>query len=79
MYPTPHYALGWRTFSFNGQPGFIHHGGWVDGVRAEMVFNRELDIGMVFLSNYAGGIISEVVPEFIKLFLKTSKQTNTLK
>ena len=42
-----------------------------------MVFNRELDMGMVFLS-YAGGIISAVVPELIRIYLQKGTATNNL-
>lgn len=64
-----HYALGWRTFTFKGQKGFVHHGGWVKGFRVEMVLNRELEIGMVFMTNSEPAIASDIVPEFIDLFL----------
>ena len=66
-----HYALGWRTFNFNGEEGFVHHGGWVEGVRSEMVFNSRLNMGMVFLTNSEPGIASEIVPMFIQLYLQS--------
>lgn len=46
-----HYGLGWRVFDYRGDKNFIHHGGYVLGFRSEMVFNAELQIGMVILSN----------------------------
>lgn len=46
-----HYALGWRSFDYRGDKNFMHHGGSVLGFRSEMVFNAELKIGMVILSN----------------------------
>ena len=64
-----HYALGWRTFDFNGEQGFVHHGGWVDGVRTEMVFNRRLNMGMVYLSNSEPKHAGRVVPMFLRLYL----------
>ena len=70
-----HYALGWRVFSFNGQAGFVHHGGWVKGFRIEMVFNRELGMGLVFLSNSESRVASDIVPRFIRLFLERGYQT----
>ena len=73
-----HYALGWRVFSFNGQAGFVHHGGWVKGFRIEMVFNRELGVGLVFLSNSESRIASDIVPRFIRLFLEGGYQTASM-
>jgi beta-lactamase class C len=46
-----HYGIGWRTFDYRGDKNFLHHGGYVLGYRSEMVFNPELQIGMVILSN----------------------------
>lgn len=46
-----HYGIGWRTFDYRGDKSFLHHGGYVLGYRSEMVFNPELQIGMVILSN----------------------------
>ncbi len=46
-----HYGMGWRTFDYRGDSNFVHHGGYVFGSRSEMVFNKELQIGMVMLSN----------------------------
>ncbi|TQV82584.1 beta-lactamase family protein [Exilibacterium tricleocarpae] len=63
-----HYALGWRTFDFNGEEGFLHHGGWVAGVRTEMAFNPRLNMGIVYLSNSASRHASEVVPVFLRLY-----------
>jgi len=45
------YGLGWRTFSFAGVAGFFHHGGYVKGMRSEMIFHPETASGMVFLTN----------------------------
>ncbi|MEM9101953.1 MAG: serine hydrolase domain-containing protein [Pseudomonadota bacterium] len=67
----PAYALGWRTFKFKGENGFVHHGGWVEGFRVEMVFNRRLDMGMVFLTHSEPRRVSDLVPRFIKLYLET--------
>jgi beta-lactamase class C len=46
-----HYGLGWRVFDYRGDKNFVHHGGGVKGFRSEMVFNPELKIGMVILTN----------------------------
>jgi beta-lactamase class C len=45
------YGLGWRTFSFGGIEGFFHHGGYVQGMRSEMIFHPDSASGLVFLTN----------------------------
>lgn len=72
-----HYALGWRTFHFRGEQGFVHHGGWVEGFRAEIVLNRRLNMGMIFLTNSEPGIASEIVPTFIRWYLDNHEENNT--
>ncbi len=54
------YGLGWRTFSFSGLSGFAHHGGYVRGMRSEMVFHRRLRSGMVFLTNSEPSKLNEI-------------------
>lgn len=63
------YALGWRNFDFNGETGFVHHGGWVQGFRSEMVFNPRLNMGVVYLSNSQSKRVSEIVPNVLRLYL----------
>ena len=46
-----HYGIGWRVFDYRGDKNFLHHGGYVLGFQSQMVFNTELQIGMVALSN----------------------------
>lgn len=46
-----YYGLGWRIFDYRQFKSFVHHSGGVKGSRADMLFNRELQTGMVFLSN----------------------------
>lgn len=62
------YGLGWRVFDFGAHKNFVHHGGWVQGYRAEMVFNRELQIGMVFLTNSETRLAKDVVFKFVNLY-----------
>ena len=45
------YGLGWRVFSFSGLDGFTHHGGYLRGMRSEMIFHRASSSGLVFLTN----------------------------
>ena len=54
------YGLGWRTFSFDGLSGFTHHGGYVRGMRSEMIFHRKLKSGIVFLTNSEPSKLNEV-------------------
>ncbi len=62
-----YYGLGWRVFDYRGDKNFVHHGGGVKGFRSEMVFNPELKIGMVILTNgprLAGSVIFEFLDAY---------------
>lgn len=63
-----YYGLGWRVFDYGGRQNFVHHGGWVQGTRAEIVFHSGLQMGMVFLTNSETKLASEVVPMFLQLY-----------
>lgn len=63
-----YYGLGWRVFDFGAHKNFVHHGGWVQGYRTEMVFNRELQIGMVFLTNAETKLARDVTFKFVNLY-----------
>lgn len=65
-----YYGLGWRVFDYGNHQNFVHHGGWVQGSRAEMVFNTELQMGMVFLTNSETRLAGDVVPMFMQLYSK---------
>lgn len=65
-----YYGLGWRTFDYRGIKGFVHHGGWVKGIRTEMVFNPITQTGMVFLTNCETDVAREIVLEFLALYRK---------
>jgi len=62
------YGLGWRLFDYGNDTGFVHHGGYVKGMRSEMVFNPELQTGMVFLTNSEPRQMSNLVFEFLDLY-----------
>ena len=62
------YGLGWRIFDFGEYKDFIHHSGWVQGTLSEVVFNRDLQIGMVFLTNSETNRAGDLVFKFIELF-----------
>ncbi len=61
------YGLGWRTFDYKGETGFVQHGGYVKGMRSEMVFNRKLQTGMVFLTNSEPNRLGDLVFDFLDL------------
>ncbi|MGF1725269.1 serine hydrolase domain-containing protein [Photobacterium nomapromontoriensis] len=63
-----HYGLGWRVFDYQSITGFIHHGGWVKGIRTEMVFNRVTQTGIIFLANCETVAAREIVLHFLKLY-----------
>lgn len=62
-----HYGLGWRVFDYRGDKNFVHHGGGVQGFRSEVVFNRELQIGMVVLTN-TGRLAGDIVFDFLDAY-----------
>lgn len=59
------YGMGWRVFDYGRHKNFVHHGGHVKGFRTEMVFNRDLQIGMVFLTNSESPLARDVVFKFL--------------
>ncbi len=61
------YGLGWRVFDYGRNKNFVHHGGHVKGFRTEMVFNRDLQIGMVFLSNSETRLARDVIFKFLDM------------
>lgn len=67
------YGLGWRVFDRGPLQNFVHHGGWVQGFRTEMVFNRELNIGMVFLTNAETRLARDVTFKFVDAYLAHAK------
>jgi len=69
-----YYGLGWRVFDYAQLEGYVHHGGGVQGTRAEIVFNRELQIGMAFLTNAEIKDTSEIVFNFLEIYGKYNRQ-----
>ncbi|WP_341936935.1 serine hydrolase domain-containing protein [Marinimicrobium sp. C2-29] len=69
-----HYGLGWRIFDFAEHQHFVHHGGWVEGTRTEVLFNRERQMGLVFLSNSENRYAREVVYRFLELYADYYRQ-----
>ncbi len=62
------YGLGWRVFDYGRYKNFVHHGGWVKGFRSEMVFNRDLGIGMVFLTNSETRLARNIIFKFMDYY-----------
>jgi len=53
------YGLGWRIYQLP-ETRLALHGGWVAGYRAEIAFSRELDLGIVILSNAETRAVGEL-------------------
>jgi len=70
-----HYGLGWRTFDYGSQTGFVQHGGYVKGMRSEMVFNRQLQTGFVFLTNSEPRALGNLIFDFLDLYQKNKVST----
>lgn len=73
------YGLGWRVFDYGRYKHFVHHGGWVRGFRSEMVFNRELGIGMVFLTNSESRLARDVIFKFMDYHESAKAEANKAK
>lgn len=57
------YGLGWRIFRVDSHE-LLLHGGWVAGYRSEIAFSRELDLGIVILSNAETRAVGALTREF---------------
>lgn len=64
------YALGWRVMDYRGRR-IIYHGGYVNGYRTEIAFDRERKIGVVLLSSASASFIGECMPTFFDLYQET--------
>lgn len=53
------YGLGWRIYQLPNRQLALH-GGWVAGYRAEIAFSRELDLGIVILTNAETRAVGEL-------------------
>ncbi len=67
-----YYGLGWRVFDYGRDSGFVHHGGYVRGMRSEMVFNRDLQMGLVFLTNSEPGRLGDIVFDFLDFYYENT-------
>ena len=64
------YALGWRVMDYQDHQ-VIYHGGYVNGYRTEIAFDRERQIGLVILSSSPASFIGKCTPKFFDLYQKT--------
>lgn len=61
------YGMGWRVLN-NGNQTIVYHGGYVNGYRSEIAFDRERKIGISILLNSNSSFALEVIPEFFEDF-----------
>jgi beta-lactamase class C len=66
------YALGWRVLEHGGDT-IVYHGGYVNGYRGEIAFNRKEDIGICVLFNASCDLGSKCIPEFFDRWRETNK------
>jgi beta-lactamase class C len=59
------YALGWRVLDHAGDT-IIYHGGYVNGYKSEIAFNRSDGIGICVLFNSNSALSRECIPAFFQ-------------
>jgi beta-lactamase class C len=59
------YALGWRVLT-HGTDTIVYHGGYVNGFRGEIAFNRASGFGICVLMNASSDLSSNCVPTFFE-------------
>jgi beta-lactamase class C len=57
------YAIGWRVLQ-KGDRTIVYHGGYVNGYKSEIAFDRKAGIGICVLTNAHTALCSESVPAF---------------
>jgi beta-lactamase class C len=63
------YALGWRVLQ-HGSDTIVYHGGYVNGFRSEIAFNRRDDVGICVLFNASSDLSSACIPAFFNRWEK---------
>lgn len=63
------YALGWRVLR-DGADTIIYHGGYVNGFKGEIAFNRNDDIGICVLFNAHSELSKQCIPAFFERWKK---------
>ncbi len=61
------YAMGWRVLQHGGET-YIYHGGYVNGFRSEIAFNRREKLGICVLMNAPTELAGVCVPTFFREF-----------
>lgn len=69
-----YYALGWRVLTFKNDT-IEYHGGYVNGYRSEVAIDRKNRIAICVLTNSAGDLADQSVPEF---FTRYSQQADSI-
>lgn len=62
-----YYALGWRVLTFKTDT-LEYHGGYVNGYRSEVAVDRKNKIAICVLTNSAGNLADQSIPEFFTRF-----------
>ena len=62
------YGLGWRIFDYGKNRNFVHHAGYVRGTVSEIVFNRDMQLGLVFLTNSEIPNAQELIFKFLDIY-----------
>ena len=61
------YSIGWRIIEYKGHQ-LAYHGGFIQGYRAEIALCREMNVGIVFLTNSPDKAATISVPTFLNMF-----------
>lgn len=66
------YAMGWRVLNDSGD-AIIYHGGYVNGYKSEIAFDRKKGIGICALFNAPTQTSNECVPAFFEMWKSLNK------
>jgi len=72
-----YYAMGWRVLDFNNRR-IIYHGGYVNGYRSEIAFDRENKVGVCALFNTPCKYANSVIRDFFNFYDNTILPGNIL-
>ena len=67
------YALGWRVLDDQGT-AILYHGGYVNGFKSEIAFNREEKIGICVLFNAPTELSNACIPAFFEQWKAVKKR-----
>ena len=62
-----YYGMGWRVVQ-DAQDTIIYHGGYVNGYRSEIAFNRKEKIGICILTNAPTELAPKAIPTFFDVY-----------